>query len=141
MTDNSPKAVALRSFDLYNDGTPESYGTDRFLEVWAEDAVMEFRPSAQFPHGMMHSGKAEIRKNHADVSRVWRNRRCIMHDLVSDGDRVVILHTWSAVAAVDLPSVPAGATLSLDCADFYTVKDGLITRMAELVGPPQVGKP
>lgn len=39
MTDNSPKAVVLRHVELYNDGTPESYGSDRFLELLAEDAV------------------------------------------------------------------------------------------------------
>ncbi|MBK7126955.1 MAG: hypothetical protein IPH65_13710 [Dehalococcoidia bacterium] len=35
MTDNSPKAVVLRFYDLYNDGTPDSYGSERFLDLFA----------------------------------------------------------------------------------------------------------
>ena len=51
MTDNSPKAVVLRFYDLYNDGTPDSYGSERFLEVWSEAAVTNMPASAQAPDG------------------------------------------------------------------------------------------
>jgi hypothetical protein len=41
---STPQDVVLRHIELYNDGTPEIYGTERFLEVWADDA-------AHHPHG------------------------------------------------------------------------------------------
>ncbi len=41
MTDNSPRAVYLRMLDAYNDGTPDSYGSDKFLDHFADDAVIE----------------------------------------------------------------------------------------------------
>lgn len=139
MTNNSPQDVVLRHIELYNDGTPEIYGTERFLEVWADDAVQEFMPSAQFPNGMVYVGNAQIRENHAQVARLWRNRRLDVHDVIASGDRVVVRYTWSAVAAAGLPKVPAGQTLRLECADFFTVNGGLITRMVEIVGPPLLG--
>ncbi|KAA0241356.1 MAG: nuclear transport factor 2 family protein [Dehalococcoidia bacterium] len=136
MTNPSPESVVRRHIELYSDGTPDSYGSDRFLSVWAEDCVQEFLPSAQFPQGAVFRGKESIRPNLAGVSRAFRNRRLDVHDLIATGERVAVRHTWSAVAAVDLPSCPAGETMRLECADFYTVKDGLITHMVEIVGPP-----
>ncbi len=109
MTDNPPQAIVLRHIELYSDGTPESYGSDRFLSVWAEDSLQELLPSAQFPQGAVFRGMESIRSNLAAVSRAFRNRRLDVHDVIATGDRVAVRHTWSAVAAVDLPSCPTSS--------------------------------
>lgn len=140
MTHNTPESVVRRHIELYNDGTLESYGSDRFFSVWAEDCVQELLPSAQFPAGTVLLGKEAARSNLSGVSNAFRNRRLDVHDVIAAGDRVAVRHTWSATAAVDFPSCPAGETMRLECADFYTVKDGLITHLVEVVGPPLIGK-
>ena len=135
MTDNSPKAVVLKHIELYSDGTPESYGSERWLDVWAEDAVQEFLPSAQFPKGMRFNGKAAIRQNLAQVSATWRDRRQVVHDIVAEGDRVALRSTWSAFPAKDLGSIPAGTRMRLECTDFFRVRGGLIVELIDNVGP------
>ena len=42
MTDNSPKAVVLRSIELYNDHPPEVYlDVEKFLSLLSDDCVQE----------------------------------------------------------------------------------------------------
>jgi len=134
LTDNSPKAVVLRHIELYSDGTPDSYGSDRWLDVWAEDSAQEFLPSAQFPKGMRFEGKAAIRENLREVSATWRDRRQVVHDIIAEGDRVALLSTWSAFPATDLGPIKAGTRMRLECTDFFRVKDGLIAEMIDNVG-------
>ncbi|KAA0241353.1 MAG: nuclear transport factor 2 family protein [Dehalococcoidia bacterium] len=90
MTDNSPESVVRRYLQLYYDGTPDSYGSDRFFSVWAEDCVQEFLPSAQFPAGTVLLGKDAARSNLSSVSRAFRNRRLDVHDVIAAGDRVAV---------------------------------------------------
>lgn len=45
MTTLDPLALVQRFFELYDDGTPESYGSDRFMSLWAEDVVVEYAAS------------------------------------------------------------------------------------------------
>ena len=49
MTDNTPKAVYLRMLDAYNDGTPESYGSARFLDHFSDDAIFELSAMVGVP--------------------------------------------------------------------------------------------
>ncbi len=130
MADNSPKAVVLKMIELYNDGTPESYGSDRFLEMFADDCIIDFPASPAGP--ARRGGKEVFREGLAAVAPIWRNRHTTTKEVVVDGDRVVARNTLTATVAVEMEGFPAGSTLRNDYVDFCTVREGLIVAV---VGP------
>lgn len=134
MTDNSPKAIVARHFDLYNDGTPDSYGSERFLEVWSEAAVTNMPASAQAPARRIVGREAQ-RAEHARVASAFRNRHVTVSEFVAEGNRVAARYRFTCTAAVALPGVPAGSVIQFDGVDFYTVNDGLIVEYHGVSGP------
>lgn len=60
MSSFSPKDSVLRYFPLYDDGTPESYSSFRFMDLLHEDLVYRFLASPRFPAGATMHGKAAI---------------------------------------------------------------------------------
>lgn len=134
MTDISPKAVVLRSIELYNDHPPEVYVTEDFLELYADDYVCEFAATTRSPARRL-AGKQANRENIAAISKWLRNSRTELHEVLAEGDRVVIRHTWTGVVTHDFPGFAAGTKVRADGADFYTVKDGLIVEVVDVMGP------
>ena len=133
MTDNSPKAVVRRMIDLYNDGTPETYGSDRFLELFSDDAVIELPATAVGP--ARRGGKEVFREGLAEAAHIFRNRHTVVQEIVADGDRVVARNAWTTIAAVDTPDWKAGSTIRCDYVDFCTVRNGLVVEYTFVGGP------
>lgn len=133
MTDNSPKAVYLRMLDAYNDGTPESYGSLKFLDHFSDDVVIDFPAMVGSP--ARRGGKELFADGIAALEGVWTNRHSILHELHVDGDRVVARLSWTASTAVETPDGPAGTVLHNDYVDFCTVRDGSIVEYAMVAGP------
>lgn len=129
--------TVARMLDLYNDGTPESYGSDRFVELFDPAADIEMLPSAQFPAGRRMSVD-ELREELTAVSARMVDRHVDVHETLADGERVVVRYTFSGTTTVDAPGTPAGSRISMDGSDFYTVADGRITRYLQSVGMPRV---
>ena len=96
MTDNSPKAVVLRYYDLYNDGTPDSYGSERFLDLFADDAVIDLPEAAGLP--ARRGGKETLRERIDGAAAMFRNRHMAATELVAEDERVVARTTWAALA-------------------------------------------
>ena len=137
MTDSTPAEVVSGMNELYNDGSPDYYGSDRFLEMFAEDVACEFLASADSPARRV-VGREPFREVSAGAASMFRNRHNTVDVTLAAGDKVVTRYTWSATAAADMPGIPAGATVRADGADFHTVKDGPIVAYTNLMGPTLV---
>ena len=58
------------------------------------------------------------------------DQRIEVRSVVDDGERLAAQVTWSATAAVDLGTVPAGTRLVAHVAAFYEFRDGLVLRQS-----------
>lgn len=135
MTDNSPKAVVLRSFELYNDHSPDVYiDVEKFLESFADDYVAEFAATPRSPARRL-AGKQANRENIAAISTWLRDSHAEVHEAVAEGERVAVRYTWTGIVTHDLPAFTAGTKLRADGTGFYTVRDGLMVEMVDVMGP------
>ena len=140
MTDNSPKAVVLRSIDLYNDHPPEVYlDVEKFLSLWSDDCVQEFAATPQTP-ARRTVGKQPTRDAVAALSTWMRASHTTVHEAVAEGDRVAVRYTWTGVVTRDVPGYHAGTVVRADGTGFYTVRDGLIVEMIDVMGPMLAGE-
>jgi len=135
MEDLDPLAVVQRFCELYNDGTPDSYGSDRFTSLWSEDFVIDYGASAQFPQGRRLEGKPRMLKELERASRLLRDRHTFEREMVAAGETVVVGASFWATTAVHMPGFPAGSRIRMDVVDFHTVRDGLIVHTKEYIGP------
>ncbi len=130
----TPRQVVERHFALYNDGTPDIYGTDRFLEVWSDDAIINL-PATTFEPASRLEGKEQFRAQHDVVAGRMRNRRIEIREIVEAGDRVAVRYRFWASTTNDRPGMPGGTVLYFEGADFYRVADGLIVESSVVQGP------
>ena len=128
MSEMTAEQVARRYNELYNDGTPDSYGSDRFLELYAENVVAIDYPMPLSPEGRRDEGLAAVRKGLEEAQALLRNRKTHLHEVLAQGDRVVMRFTWEATVAVDGMPVPKGTVVRMECVQFFTVANGKITR-------------
>ena len=138
MTDAA--ATVHRWIELYNDGTPEAYGSERFLDLYAQDVDWREMPSGMFPEGR-RGDRVALREALLWAMPLLRNRRVTLRELVADPDgrRAAFRFHWTATLAVDLPPWSASAALEGEVGSFLEVRDGLITRMVEYFSvPPHV---
>ena len=126
------EAIARRFIELYNDGTPESYGSDRVLELYADDVDWrEFIPSARNPQGRSGS-LAALREAILANQGALRNRRVRLHDVVAEPDRAAMRYAWEAEVGVDgTPFGRRGSVLRAEVAAFFKVADGKIVQCYE----------
>lgn len=125
--------VAHRWIARYNDGTPDSYGTDAFLELYTDDCVWREMPTTLYPAGRS-GGIAELRAAVADAAQSGlRNRRAQLHDVIADGTVAAMRFTWSADVSVDGPLGVAGSTVTREVAAFFEVRGGRIAEIREFV--------
>jgi ketosteroid isomerase-like protein len=130
----TPRQVVERHFELYNDGTPDIYGTDRFLEMWSDEAIINM-PATTYEPASRLEGKEQFRAQHEVVAGRMRNRRIEVREIVEADNRVAVRYRFWASTSHDLPGMPAGTVLYFDGADFYRVLDGLIAESTFVQGP------
>jgi ketosteroid isomerase-like protein len=132
--------IVKRWVELYSDGTPDTYGSDRFLELYAPNANWMEMPSPMHPSG--RTGDAEtIRKDLKQNSRMFRNRRVELKEIIEEGNIAAWTAIWSASVAVDAPDsnpVKAGSRIQIRLAVITEVVDGLIVRQHEYISNPEV---
>ena len=132
--------IVRRWVELYCDGTPETYGSDRFLELYAPNADWVEMPTPMHPSG--RSGDAEtIREGLEQNCKFFRNRRVELKEVIEDGNVAAWTAIWSASVAVDAPdSIPvkAGSRIQIRMAVLTEVVDGLIVRQHEYISNPEL---
>lgn len=135
MSETSPRAIVERFCALYDDGTPDSYGSDGFTALWSDDVVVEYGASAQFPQGRRLEGKPRMLAELERLGGWLRNRHMVLRQMSVDGETVGIAWSFWVTAAADMPGIKAGSRLRMDGADFMTVRDGLVVYDRQLSGP------
>jgi len=127
MSELTAEQLARRWIELYNDGTPDSYGSDRFLELYAEDVDWREMPSARYPEGRsgdLAFARAAVTANQGAL----RNRRVQLHEVLADGDCAAMRYAWEATVAADGLPWPRGAVYRAELAAFFIVTNGKIVR-------------
>lgn len=136
------KAVEIvkRLVELYNDGTPEEYGSDHFLELFAPEADWVEMPSFMFPSGRALDGKT-IRESLKYCNKMFRNRHLELNEVIEKGNVVAWRAIWSATVAVDKPDglpIKGGSRIQVHMALFTEVIDNLIVRQHEYISNPEL---
>ena len=134
-----PEEIAQRWVEIYNDAEPGSYGTDRFLELYADNVQWRESPTTLTPQGR-GGGLAELREAVAFGASLFVDRRVELKELVAGGERAAMRCTWSATTKADLgPNAPPpGTRLMIDLASFMRVIDGEITEITEVLSAPSI---
>lgn len=140
MTDNDPRAIVERFYQLYDDGTTDSYGSDRFTNLWADGVVMDYGASTAFPQGRRLEGKARMLKELERVGSWMRNRHAVLRELAVEGETAAAGWSFWATTTVEMPGIPAGSRVRMDGADFMTIRDGRIVYHKQLSGPMVVSR-
>lgn len=138
MSESPAREVALRWVELYNDGTPEFYGSDRFLELYREDVVWREMPQQYNPEGRGGDLAAlyeAVRWGQAG----FVDRRVDVQHILAVGNQVAMRYTFAATVSTDELPVPKGTRLRGAIAQFMTVRDGKISASTEYVSwlPPE----
>ncbi|HEX9259246.1 MAG TPA: nuclear transport factor 2 family protein [Acidimicrobiales bacterium] len=124
--------VAHRWIELYNEGEPGTYGSDRFLELYADDCLWVEMPSAFFPEGRT-GNKAALREALSSSESVMIDRHVDLHDVIADGNEAAMRYTWSATLNADGTPVPKGTRITGEVAAFLVVRNGKIVEIRELL--------
>lgn len=127
--------IARRWIELYNDVEPGTYGSDRYVELYAADVSWRESPTVVTPEG--RSGdRAALQEALAWGKECFIDRNVTLHEIVADRDRAAMRYTWSATVIVDLgpDAAPVGARPRMEMAAFLRVDGGKIVEITELLG-------
>jgi ketosteroid isomerase-like protein len=128
--------LVARFIALYSDGTPDTYGSDRFIQLFHEDALCSVAPTPEKPAG--EAGGIELlSRGVAANGAVLRNRSIELLDLLEDGNRAAWTGIWSATIGVEGVPLPKGHVLRVHMAAFTEARDGRIARHREYLTAPE----
>jgi ketosteroid isomerase-like protein len=133
------EAVARRWIELYNDVPEGTYGSDRFLELYAEDCRWREEPSVFFPEGRgSDRGTQPLRAALEESGALLSERRAELLDVVAAGDLAAMRFEWSATVEADLGpgAPPVGSRLRFIVASFMRVREGRIAELTEVLSAP-----
>jgi len=124
---------------MYNDVEPGTYGSNRFLELYADDVRWREAPSTLLPQGRS-GGLDALREAVAFGASVFVDRRVELNELAADHDRAAMRCTWSATTIVDLgpDAPPPGTRVAVELASFMRVADGKIVEITEILSAAAV---
>lgn len=131
-------AELIRCFvALYNDGTPDCYGSDRFLQLYDDYVDWVEMPTALTPEGRSGDLRA-LRAAVAFGQSMFRDRRLSIDEIIEEGDRAVWTGTWSATVGVNGLQLPKGTRILLRQAMLIETRNGRIVRQRDFLGAPVV---
>ncbi|RBP46246.1 ketosteroid isomerase-like protein [Roseimicrobium gellanilyticum] len=100
---------------------------DALARFYTTDALQIELPNRLNPSGG-HSDVPNLLKRAEQVPVILQSQEYEIHSIVSQGDRVAVEATWTAVLAVPIASLPAGGTMMAHFAIFFELRDGKIHR-------------
>lgn len=120
---------------LYNDGSPDEYGSDAFLQLYADDVDWVESPTVVTPEG--RSGDLRALREAVGFGRsLFRHRRIAIYEMVEEGNRAIWIGTWSATIAVEGLAAPIGARIEVRQAMLIEIRDGRIVRQRDILAAP-----
>ena len=135
MAESQARDIALKFIELYNVGTLDYYGSDRFTELYAEDVEWIEMPTRRFPAGRT-GGLEMLREAVKGGQASLRNRRATLRQVVGEGDLAAMTYSWQATVISDVFGVlglSPGDTMRLEVAQLIEVANGRIARSTEYV--------
>lgn len=118
MAGTDPTTVVDQFADAYNSGAD-----DKLLSLCSEDIRVVHHNRDVTINGREEFAALLANFKGAFPDKQFGNRR----GRYVDGDRVIVEHTWTATAAVDVPGwAKQGEVASLDLCTVYTIRDGLV---------------
>ncbi|MCA9829005.1 MAG: nuclear transport factor 2 family protein [Dehalococcoidia bacterium] len=133
MTERLARDVALEFIELYNDGTPELFGSERVWGLYHEDVDWHEMPTRAFPAGRTGNRDAVLVATRG-AAVALRNRHVTLRELVADGNRAAIMYTWEATIATGdfaFLGLGPGDIMQMEIAQFIEVSGGKIIRSTE----------
>jgi ketosteroid isomerase-like protein len=118
-----------RCMDAYNERTSNWVG--RF---YAADADWMEMPTRALPLGRRGKRDALLAAAEAGLT-AFPDRQMTILGLVAEGQHVAAELEWHGTAAAAFGPLPAGSTLRLRLASFFTVVNGLIVRQTDYCVP------
>ena len=119
-----------RFIRLYSDGTPETYGSDAFLEVFSPNVDWAVAPSNGHPAGLR--GNREVLRKDLELNASYlRNRNIHLLEIVEQGNKVAWTGRYTAIVAREGLPLPKGSELAVELAVFSDVVNGLIVKQRE----------
>jgi ketosteroid isomerase-like protein len=128
--DSDTALVVPKWFELYDDGTPDHYGSTRYLDLYADDADLHEMPTATYPEGR-RGDPAKEQAEIDDTNSRMHDRHVTLHELVTEGDVAVARYTWSARVVIDGLPWPTGTRILGECASLFEVRDGQIVHQVD----------
>lgn len=83
------EAVVRRWLELYDDGTSNSYGSDRYLQLFAPDVIYESMPNQLAPNGQVII-LAETRQALGMLDNVFHDRHVELVEVLTQGTRAAV---------------------------------------------------
>lgn len=129
--------MVKRWVELYNDGTPENYGSDRFTELYSPDLDWVEYPTQLNPSG--RSGDREKMREVVEELRVaLRNRKLEIDGIVEEGAVAALLGTWTVTIGIDGLDTPRGSRIKIRMAIIMEVHNNMIIRQRDYIAFPEV---
>lgn len=118
MAEATPASVVERFGALYNAGDVEG-----MLALCADDITVIHHNRDIEVHG-----KDQLKGLFESFAQAFPDKRFLeATSVVSEGESVVVEHTWTGTAAADVPGfADAGGVAKMDLSTRYTVRDGVI---------------
>ena len=130
MPTNDAAAVARRYCEIYSDGTPDSYGSERVVELFSPEC--EWIEHSNL-NGLRRGGREDVRKALRDNAGLLRDRRIELHRVIGSGEEAAMHGTWSAKLAEDALGHAKGTRVMADVVSLLRVRDGFIVRLEDFV--------
>ena len=129
--------VVKRYVELYSDGTPEDYGSFRFLEIFAPDIDWVEMPTIFNPAGRKRN-RETVREAVNESRKFLLNRKLEISELIEEGLVAAWMGTWSATIGIDGLEIPLGSRVRIKMATFTEVSNDLIIRQYEYLTASEI---
>ena len=124
-----------RLAELYNGGSSDEYGSDKFLQLYADDVDWVEAPTEITPQGRA-GDLLGLREALKLGQSLFRDRRLLIDEIVEDGNRAVWMGSWSATIGVEGLPFPIGTRIERRLAMLIEARDGRIVRQYDFPAAP-----
>lgn len=132
MSDDSPKALVGRLFELYNDE-----GLPRIPDLFVDDGAWNYAATAQGPAERV-AGKAAMQARINGMLSAFKDIRIDVHSSITEGNVVASRWTWRGTCRLPAGPIPAGARLRMSGSTFHIVRNDVLVESFDTWAAPEI---